>query len=213
MMAKPIYIASWPRSGNTLLRTYLRQCFGLRSTSVYPNDLGGNRELEQIVGHVDYRKPTGKHFIDRQPWHPIKTHELAKYWDETPTIYIRRDPRPACVSLWHYYGQQLPLEVIAAGNSRFGHPLNHWESWRHGGNVVAWLSFDDLVKDQAGTVSDLADALGIAPLANWRMPTKAEMNTADSRYIPNAKPWQDYWTDECERAFTRAMGRDQQAVG
>jgi len=38
-----IWLASYPRSGNTYLRTMLWHCFGLRSASIYPNDLGGNK--------------------------------------------------------------------------------------------------------------------------------------------------------------------------
>jgi hypothetical protein len=32
------WLASYPRSGNTLLRTILKQCFGLSSQSVYPDE-------------------------------------------------------------------------------------------------------------------------------------------------------------------------------
>ena len=34
-----IWIASYPRSGNTFLRTILWHCFGLKSASIYPQDL------------------------------------------------------------------------------------------------------------------------------------------------------------------------------
>ena len=48
-----IWLASYPRSGNTLLRTVLWHCFGLRSASLYPEDLGGNKELKRYIGHID----------------------------------------------------------------------------------------------------------------------------------------------------------------
>ncbi len=44
-----IWLASYPRSGNTLLRTVLYQCFGIQSASVYPNDLGGNKALQSYT--------------------------------------------------------------------------------------------------------------------------------------------------------------------
>ena len=44
-----VWLASYPRSGNTFLRTILWHCFGLRSASVYPKDLGGNRALEAVI--------------------------------------------------------------------------------------------------------------------------------------------------------------------
>ena len=48
-----VWVASYPRSGNTMLRTVLWHCLGLRTASVYPNDLGGNKDLEDYVGHIE----------------------------------------------------------------------------------------------------------------------------------------------------------------
>ena len=39
----PLFVSSYPRSGNTFLRTVLYQCFNLKSGSVYGNDLGGKK--------------------------------------------------------------------------------------------------------------------------------------------------------------------------
>ena len=36
----PLLLSSYPRSGNTFLRTVLYQCFNLKSGSVYGDDLG-----------------------------------------------------------------------------------------------------------------------------------------------------------------------------
>jgi len=47
-----VLISSYPRSGNTLLRTILFQCFGLYSASAHPSDLGDNAALEHYVGHL-----------------------------------------------------------------------------------------------------------------------------------------------------------------
>lgn len=49
-----IWLASYPRSGNTYLRTVLWHCFELRSASIYPNDLGGNAGLEEYTGHIEH---------------------------------------------------------------------------------------------------------------------------------------------------------------
>ena len=49
----PIWLASYPRSGNTLVRTILYQCMDLKTGSVYSNDLGGNSNLESYVGHIE----------------------------------------------------------------------------------------------------------------------------------------------------------------
>jgi len=48
-----VWLASYPRSGNTLLRTILRHNFGLKSYSVYNdlNDIGKFIEVSEVVGH------------------------------------------------------------------------------------------------------------------------------------------------------------------
>ena len=52
-----VWLASYPRSGNTLLRCVLNHCFGLPSTSLYPNDLGRNRTLQRHAGHFNIGAP------------------------------------------------------------------------------------------------------------------------------------------------------------
>src|ERR1700690_3698791 len=48
-----VWLASYPRSGNTMLRAMLRQAFGLKSYSMYddPTDIGMNPAVGKQVGH------------------------------------------------------------------------------------------------------------------------------------------------------------------
>jgi len=72
-----IWLVSYPRSGNTLLRTILWQCFGLRSASFYPKDLEGNKTLEEYVGHIKRAPDNSVHFPDISiPL--VKTHEYNR---------------------------------------------------------------------------------------------------------------------------------------
>ena len=118
MSAQVIWLASYPRSGNTLLRTILHQSFGLQSASVYPNDLGGNKELESYVGQIEHDENRKIHFPD-DAIPLIKTHEPPK--DESGAVYIVRDGRAACVSLWEFYGRRQPLEAVISGKLRWSH--------------------------------------------------------------------------------------------
>ena len=45
------WLASYPRSGNTLLRTILKHCFGLSSQSVYPDEEFSEPGVAEAVGH------------------------------------------------------------------------------------------------------------------------------------------------------------------
>ena len=50
------WLASYPRSGNTFVRTILFNCFGIKTASVYPKDLGGRTILEEFVGHIEHNQ-------------------------------------------------------------------------------------------------------------------------------------------------------------
>lgn len=45
------WLASYPRSGNTLLRIVLKRCFGLNSQSVYDDAEFSGTTLREMVGH------------------------------------------------------------------------------------------------------------------------------------------------------------------
>jgi hypothetical protein len=72
-----IWLASYPRSGNTFLRTILWHSFGLRSAIIYPNEHGNNKKLENYVGHIEHGVNLQKRF--QQNGLPlVKTHECSK---------------------------------------------------------------------------------------------------------------------------------------
>ncbi len=68
------------------MRTVLHHCFGLLSGSIYKGDLGGNRRLEQYVGHIEHHQD-GKIYFPQGNLPLIKTHELPHLSD---AIYVAR---------------------------------------------------------------------------------------------------------------------------
>lgn len=128
------WLASYPRSGNTLLRIVLQNCFGLTSQSLYNDGEFGGSPLQAIVGE----EPVGgdpRRFLDAAARSGrtlyVKTHELPGQ-DDHPAIYVVRDGRSAVVSHHHYLreiaGLQPSLGDVIAGR--------HGASWsRH---VRAW---------------------------------------------------------------------------
>ena len=49
-----IWISSYPRSGNTFLRTILKNCLGQFTYSIYnDNEIGGDPDLTEITGGRD----------------------------------------------------------------------------------------------------------------------------------------------------------------
>ena len=57
----------------------------------------------------------------------MKTHELN--YDNNRSIYVVRDGRAACVSLWNFYNKNIPMKDIILGNHPFGTWKDHLISW------------------------------------------------------------------------------------
>lgn len=132
---RPItWLASYPRSGNTLLRVILKNCFGLSSQSIY-----GDREFEDpmvsaMVGHeaVGDDPQAFVRQAQRQARSLyVKTHELPGA-DSHPAICVVRDGRSALVSHWHYLREILQRDVTLADVIRGRYGL----SWSQ--QVQAW---------------------------------------------------------------------------
>ncbi len=194
-MSKPgiIWIASYPRSGNTLLRTVLWHCFGLRSGSVYPDDFGGRKALEEYVGHIELGP-------DRRITFPdgglplVKTHEYPI--DDDPAIYVVRDGRAASVSLWEFYRRSMSLEAVIRGQHRFGTWSAHlaaWKPWERPDTLL--LKYEDIMGDLAAVLDRIATFIGRDPVST-RIPDRRTLATADGRWVRNESDWLSKIADE-----------------
>src|SRR5262249_46412588 len=92
-----VWLASYPRSGNTFLCVVLHNVYGVPTYSVYDDD----DPVAQRVGPalVGYRpKPVARALMTDGPdTYFIKTHKRRKA-DRYPAIYLVRDGRDAVVS-------------------------------------------------------------------------------------------------------------------
>lgn len=187
-----VWLASYPRSGNTLLRTVLWQCFGLRSSSLYPNDLGGNEKLEQYVGHVERSPDIVKQLRQENGGVPlIKTHEPSG--DANPAIYVIRDGRAACVSLWKFYKARLnpdiPLEVVIEGKERFGTWADHvkaWDPWTRPNTLL--FKYEALLSDMPGTLAALSGFLK-KDIISTTIPDRNTIAAVDGTWVKEKTSW------------------------
>lgn len=180
-VSRLVWLASYPRSGNTLLRTILRQCFGLRSASIYPNDLGGNRALEDCVGHVEH-DPGGKIFFpDAAGPHLVKTHHRPGSPERA--IYVIRDGRAATVSLWNFYRRTVPPEHLIEGRIQFSTWSDHvraWDPLRRPGTLL--LRYEDMLTDLPRVLSCIHEFLG-CPILGTRIPDRRTMAGYEGRWV------------------------------
>jgi hypothetical protein len=181
---KLVWLVSWPRCGNTLLRTILFQCFGLKTASVY----------EENNWKPEVRERCGLALLDEvatQQIHPVKTHSLP-----LPTctsgrhIYVMRDGREATVSYWEYHKRITELRNYIVGNTRYGSWSQHFEEW-----MTFWaatperhplvLRYEDIVRGLHGrqhVIWALAQFLDIQP-KTWQWDGFDAMHAIDPEFF------------------------------
>jgi hypothetical protein len=198
-----VWLASWPRSGNTFLRTILWNCFGLKSASVYPKDLGYNKELALQIGHVEREEITKDTFKPGDPF-LLKTHEPPK--NDKPAIYVLRDGRPACVSLWKFYNKIIPLEAVISGNHRFGAWARHVESWdpQNRPNTL-FLKYEDMVRDIRTVIDSIGAFLDKTP-SSYELPSRDHIAEISKHHVKKYSDWQDILTGDYLKLFWYTNG-------
>jgi len=195
-----VWLASYPRSGNTFLRTLLWQCFGLRSASVYPNDLGGNKQLEEYVGHIE-------HGIDKQIQFPknniplVKTHEYNR--DNHPALYVIRDGRAASISLWKFYSKRISLESIIKGQHRFGTWSNHLQSWHPWNRPNTLLiKYEDMKNNRQAVLNNISHFLE-CDIINKNILDRDTIASIDGRWVKAKSHWRSEFSDDLLKQFNQ----------
>jgi hypothetical protein len=206
----PVWLASYPRSGNTLLRTILWHCFSLQSASIYRNDLGGNQALEAYVGHLEQGANNSVNFPENSiPL--IKTHGLPQA--AAPAIYIVRDGRAASASLWHFYNGEMALQDVIAGRHRFGTWCNHieaWQPWSRPSTLL--LKYEDLTAELPEALKQISHFLQ-REIINTVIPDREIISETDGRWVRKESQWQAVFTDEHLQQFNEINGAMMRKLG
>jgi len=171
------WIASYPRSGNTVIRLILKEVFGLRTKSKYNDDksVPWYDRMVELLG----QEPLEAGWPDALPQlresveeHFVKTHDGPETDDKC--IYIVREPCATAVSYWHFLRDIQCLDVsliaVATGISvPYGSWSDHFRSWNplHRPRTLL-VRFEDLLKDSAEIIARLADFLERRPIGTWQ---------------------------------------------
>lgn len=170
-----IWLASFPRSGNTFFRNVLYEVYGLESSTFHIED---HRELD-----VNY---------DAYP--VAKTHLLPDQLQPSdrsiPSVYIVRDGRDALVSLAHHrkdiaepgsdFEHNLLEAVIARGDSHFGGWSKNVEKWLDRADIV--IRFEDLIKDPIGEAEKLREIIDLPKPDMTRIPNFESLKYGRPKY-------------------------------
>ena len=174
-----IWLASYPRSGNTLLRTVLYKTMGMKSTSdeVGEKKLLGLTEASlhgagiiEIPGSWEnyYQTATqsGEIFL-------VKTHRPPR--DSQPAIYVVRDGRMACLSYSRFHQQFTPspypsLLDLVLGGDFYGGWSEHYRAWMGRENIFM-VQYEDLVNAPDALLRKIARRVQYSgEIAPWKNP-------------------------------------------
>jgi hypothetical protein len=191
-----IWLASYPRSGNTFIRIILKNIFGLETRSIYGDscDVGADLEMSELSGHVELpadfdwtaARESNQLFV-------IKTHELfSDQHAKDKAIVLIRDGRDATVSFLNHqqnFGEATTIEKIIDG-----HPLGftwaeHELSWREGGDAhldVLFLKFEDFTKNQEKVIKSLGAFLKLNPKQK-QLPAFSELQQVNSKFFSTGR--------------------------
>lgn len=178
-----VWIASYPRSGNTLFRLLLRYRFGASTYSVFDDPLLVANGAARVIGHESLPASPDE-LAGQDGLYFVKTHRIQDARTPHPAVYIVRDGRDSLVSCAHYemtYGgtrvgrlirRWSPAWVERAAfrrtlrkmvsDRRFGGWSDNVRAWHERGARTAVVRFEDLVRDPQGEVTAALTALDLA---------------------------------------------------
>ena len=190
-----VWLASFPRSGNTFLRILLHRLYGVRSSVVYDVDGVAKRLGEAFVGYEE-RPAAYAEMRASDAVHFVKTHRQRDLdvAEGDRAICLVRDGRDSLVSWARMMSEDDP--------SQFGARLREMierdtaigtGSW--GNNVLSWLQpsasqrmvlrYDDLIAEPVREVTGAMAALvpEVQPLAGAEAPDFVALRETDALFF------------------------------
>ena len=207
-----IWLASYPRSGNTFFRVILNSIFGIKTYSVYNDkgDIGADEKTSEVVGHefLPENFSIEKAREEKKVYY-IKTHELLDHRvDESDkVIYLIRDGREATLSFTKHQNtfsdQNKKLIDTIYGNTFVGSWGEHVSSWNpKDRNKTLLIKFEELIKEPINFIKILSDFLNIKPIGD-KIPTFEELKEINPKFFRSGKTnsWENKYSDEEHYSF------------
>lgn len=170
-----IWLASFPRSGNTFFRNILFEVYGLESSTFHREE---NYPMDENYAAYPF----------------VKTHLLPDQLPEehraAPKVYLVRDGRDALVSLAHHrkdiiepgtdFYTNLLEATLALGGSYFGGWSENVKQWTAEADVV--IRYEDLIEDPLGEVEKLRKIIALPEPKQERLPTFEKLKFGQPQY-------------------------------
>lgn len=219
-----IWLASYPRSGNTLLRTILKTTMGLNSysdeaTHVHRILSGSARES---FGHLDLSLEWDKFYAEASASPGIflvKTHQAPR--DNQPAIHIVRDGRAVLYSYCRYLNSFFPeadktLLHTISGDVTYGDWSAHYDAWNNRSGEKLELRFENLVECRADDLLPLAEFVRFQGRPkDWKNPLVALHQENPEFFRAGWTSWvrPEEWSDALDFLFHILHGRVMAKLG
>jgi hypothetical protein len=185
-----VWLASYPRSGNTLLRLILKEAFNINTFSLYNDkwDIGGDASLANFVGHRDIGNDLQEFLTIADALSElifVKTHELPS--DNRKTIYVVRNGFSSVSSYYNYYrnilkNNSITLADLILGNCNYGDWSSHINAWSQINKNVLFIRYERLCADYYEEVQRLAEFLGLE-CRQFNLPRFEEFRNINSKFF------------------------------
>ena len=193
----PMWIASFPRSGNTFVRNVMHMAYGL-SSSTYGFDSNGHLLFDGFADHP-----------------LIKTHqrplELPGKLRSAHSIYLIRDGRDALVSMAHHrkdivekgtdFLANLQESIIAAEGSFFGGWSTNVFEWIGRADLV--IRYEDLILDPIRQIEKCRSFMDLAEPKAGAVPDFDTLKKGQGLYTDELRKGSDKNWDQVANKFFR----------
>ena len=236
-----IWVASYPRSGNTLVRVVLRNVFGVENLVILTPgglvkampraDLPGTRTVKVVdLPDLPLLRLLAwmRDHDDETFW--VKTHRVCDANTPDPALYCVRDGRDSLVSHAHFtgarpaprydgttYRQRLTM-LLNPGKPQ--PPIGTWGSnvrrWLARGAPTAILRFEKLIADPVALVREGCREIGYElPVESGEVADFAGLQKADPVTFRRGQvgSYRDELPRPIERRFMNAYGEQMRALG
>ena len=204
-----VWLASYPRSGNTFFRVILNSVFDIKTYSIYDDrgDIGADEKTSEIVGHEflpeDFDLEKAR---EEKKTYYIKTHGKPLN-DTDKVIYLIRDGRESTLSnMMHqnsFYKKHYTLQDAIFGNidmGSWGEYISEWDPKNRGNTLL--IRFEELIDAPLEYIKSISDFLNIKPIGGT-IPTFEELQKINPMFFRSGKKasWKETYTDEEHKLF------------
>lgn len=226
-----IWLASYPRSGNTFFRLLVKHKYALPTYSIY--QLQNSNKISNNVGETIGISTPFSMSLDEMAtsdtYYFVKTHDLPK--EDFPAIYLVRDGRDSLVSYAHYtldYDLSVSkaehaeryyeiLRMLIETEVHFGNWSRNIHEWTHRSTPTVFVKYEKLITNPVACCQSAMAHVGYqAPEINQNsVPTFSDLHQQVPDFFRKGKvgSWREEMPEDLHQRFWERHGEIMYKMG